>query len=35
MKLFDIAKEQGRPLYTSAPMVRYSKVGKIGRRVLW
>ncbi|KFX88771.1 hypothetical protein V490_07414 [Pseudogymnoascus sp. VKM F-3557] len=26
MKLFDIAKEQGRPLYTSAPMVRYSKL---------
>ncbi|KAL5344226.1 tRNA dihydrouridine synthase [Pseudogymnoascus australis] len=26
LKLFDIAREQGRPLYTSAPMVRYSKL---------
>lgn len=26
LKLFDIAKAEGRPLYTCAPMVRYSKV---------
>jgi hypothetical protein len=26
LKLFDIAKAQGRPLYAAAPMVRYSKV---------
>ncbi|KAM3074168.1 tRNA dihydrouridine synthase [Clarireedia jacksonii] len=26
LKLFDIAKQEGRPLYTCAPMVRYSKL---------
>ncbi|KAL7628369.1 tRNA dihydrouridine synthase [Parahypoxylon ruwenzoriense] len=26
LKLFDIARSQGRPLYASAPMVRYSKL---------
>ncbi|KAG0649876.1 tRNA-dihydrouridine(20a 20b) synthase [Hyphodiscus hymeniophilus] len=26
LKLFDIAKSQGRPLYAAAPMVRYSKL---------
>lgn len=26
LQLFDIAKSQGRPLYASAPMVRYSKL---------
>lgn len=26
MRLFDIAREEGRVLYASAPMVRYSKV---------
>lgn len=26
MKLFDLAKSQGRVLYCAAPMVRYSKV---------
>ncbi len=28
MKLFDIAKEQKRPVFAAAPMVRYSKVGE-------
>jgi hypothetical protein len=26
LKLFDIARAEGRPLYGAAPMVRYSKV---------
>ncbi|KAF4631760.1 hypothetical protein G7Y89_g6368 [Cudoniella acicularis] len=26
LKLFDIAKSEGRPLYAAAPMVRYSKL---------
>ena len=26
LKIFDIAKYEGRPLYAAAPMVRYSKV---------
>lgn len=26
LRLFDLAKTQNRPLYASAPMVRYSKV---------
>ncbi|CZS91020.1 uncharacterized protein RCO7_14196 [Rhynchosporium graminicola] len=26
MKLFDVAKQQGRVLYCAAPMVRYSKL---------
>ncbi|KAL3420954.1 dihydrouridine synthase [Phlyctema vagabunda] len=26
LKLFDIARQEGRPLYTAAPMVRYSKL---------
>jgi hypothetical protein len=28
LRLFDIAKSQGRPLYAAAPMVRYSKVSQ-------
>lgn len=30
MKLFEIAKSEGRPLYAAAPMVRYSKVSLSG-----
>ncbi|CAG8982783.1 hypothetical protein HYALB_00001064 [Hymenoscyphus albidus] len=41
LKLFDIAKSEGRPLYTCAPMVRYSKlafrqtVGEYGVDIAW
>ncbi|TVY25054.1 tRNA-dihydrouridine(20a/20b) synthase [NAD(P)+] [Lachnellula hyalina] len=41
LQLFDIAKSEGRPLYTSAPMVRYSKlafretVARYGTDLTW
>ncbi|TVY46573.1 tRNA-dihydrouridine(20a/20b) synthase [NAD(P)+]-like [Lachnellula occidentalis] len=41
LRLFDIAKAEGRPLYTAAPMVRYSKlafretVARYGTDLTW